>query len=106
MKKSSSKFWKFLAYIFGTLLVGGICYYVYKQRNPKYDPWEEPWENSSFPVDLGLNPDDAKGSKDTDKPADAADDAAASTPQRGSPSATLRMRSTRLTNRLCKISPG
>ncbi|MBR6434797.1 MAG: hypothetical protein IKS62_04295 [Aeriscardovia sp.] len=76
MKKSSSKFWKFLAYIFGALLVGGICYYVYKQRNPKYDPWEEPWENSSFPVDLGLNPDDAKGDKDTDEPADASGDAA------------------------------
>ena len=29
--------------------------YVYKQQNPDYDPWEEPWENSSSPVDLGLD---------------------------------------------------
>ena len=28
---------------------------AYKQQNPDYDPWEEPWENSSSPVDLGLN---------------------------------------------------
>ena len=28
--------------------------YIYKQQNPDYDPWEEPWENSSSPVDLGL----------------------------------------------------
>ena len=29
----------------------------YKQQNPDYDPWEEPWENSSSPVDLGLTKD-------------------------------------------------
>ena len=37
---------------------------AYKQQNPDYDPWEEPWENSSSPVDLGLNK-----AEDEDKPA-------------------------------------
>ena len=33
----------------------------YKQQNPDYDPWEEPWENSSSPVDLGLTKDAEDG---------------------------------------------
>ena len=41
-----------------------IGLYIYKQQNPDYDPWEEPWENSSSPVDLGLNK-----AEDEDKPA-------------------------------------
>lgn len=50
--KSSKGFWKFLAILFGTLLAGAVGFYIYKQKNPEYDPWEEPWENSSSPVDL------------------------------------------------------
>ena len=38
--------------------------YIYKQQNPDYDPWEEPWENSSSPVDLGLTKDADKGDAD------------------------------------------
>ena len=37
---------------------------AYKQQNPDYDPWEEPWENSSSPVDLGLTKDADKGDAD------------------------------------------
>ena len=49
--------------------------YIYKQQNPDYDPWEEPWENSSSPVDLTLAQD--KTEDDLDQPAaDAAKDAA------------------------------
>lgn len=51
--------WKFFALLFGALLAGGIGYYIYKQRNPQYDPWEEPWENSSSPVDLDLDDDNS-----------------------------------------------
>jgi hypothetical protein len=53
MENNSSKgFWKFLAILFGTLLAGAVGFYIYKQKNPEYDPWEEPWENSSSPVNL------------------------------------------------------
>ena len=46
--------WKFFALLFGAILAGITGYYIYKQQNPEYDPWEEPWENSSSPVDLGI----------------------------------------------------
>ncbi|MGR6876580.1 hypothetical protein QM008_07205 [Bifidobacterium angulatum] len=55
MEKNSSNGWKFFAILFGALLAGVVGLYVYKQQNPDYDPWEEPWENSSSPVDLGLD---------------------------------------------------
>lgn len=58
MEKKSSNGWRFFAIVFGALLAGAVAFYVYKQRNPEYDPWEEPWENSSSPVDLGLEDDD------------------------------------------------
>lgn len=45
--------WKFFALLFGALLAGVVGLYIYRQQNPEYDPWEEPWENSSSPVDLG-----------------------------------------------------
>ena len=46
-----------------------------QQQNPDYDPWEEPCENSSSPVDLTLAQD--KTEDDLDQPAaDAAKDAA------------------------------
>ncbi|MEK0307317.1 hypothetical protein [Bifidobacterium favimelis] len=54
MENKSSNGWKFFALLFGTLLAGVVALFVYKQQNPDYDPWEEPWENSSSPVDLGL----------------------------------------------------
>lgn len=54
MENKSSNGWKFFALLFGALLAGVVGLYVYKQQNPDYDPWEEPWENSSSPVDLGL----------------------------------------------------
>lgn len=57
--KSSNSVWKFFAILFGVLLAGIGAYYVYKQRNPEYDPWEEPWKNSSSPVDLGNDDDDS-----------------------------------------------
>ena len=57
MENKSSNGWKFFALLFGALLAGVIGLYVYKQQNPDYDPWEEPWENSSSPVDLGLTKD-------------------------------------------------
>ena len=46
------------------MLAALVGLYIYKQQNPDYDPWEEPWENSSSPVDLGLNK-----AEDEDKPA-------------------------------------
>ncbi|MDD6372882.1 MAG: hypothetical protein PUF97_00055 [Bifidobacteriaceae bacterium] len=58
MKEKSGNGWRFFAILFGTLLAGAIGYYIYKQQNPEYDPWEEPWENSSSPVDLGLDDED------------------------------------------------
>jgi hypothetical protein len=57
MENKSSNGWKFFALLFGALLAGVVGLYIYKQQNPDYDPWEEPWENSSSPVDLGLNKD-------------------------------------------------
>ncbi|OZG49072.1 hypothetical protein [Bombiscardovia coagulans] len=54
MENKSSSGWKFFALLFGTLLAAVVALFVYKQQNPEYDPWEEPWENSSSPVDLGL----------------------------------------------------
>ncbi|MCI1634875.1 hypothetical protein [Bifidobacterium sp.] len=54
MKNKSSNGWKFFALLFGALLAGVVGLYIYKQQNPDYDPWEEPWENSSSPVDLGI----------------------------------------------------
>jgi hypothetical protein len=55
MENKSSSGWKFFALLFGALLAAAVGLYVYKQQNPDYDPWEEPWENSSSPVDLGLS---------------------------------------------------
>ena len=54
MENRSSGGWKFFALLFGALLAGIAALYVYKQHNPDYDPWEQPWENSSSPIDLGL----------------------------------------------------
>lgn len=73
MEKKSSGVWKFLAILFGSLLAGGICYYFYQKQNPQYDPWEEPWENSSSPIDLGLDDDD----DDSDELEDGSDEAEA-----------------------------
>ena len=71
----SSSGWKFFALLFGALLAAVVGVYIYKQQNPDYDPWEEPWENSSSPVDLTLAQD--KTEDDLDQPAaDAAKDAA------------------------------
>lgn len=69
-KHSSNGFWKFLAILFGTLLAGAIGFYVYKQKNPEYDPWEEPWENSSSPINL----DRGKHADDSDKDEASSDD--------------------------------
>ena len=75
MEKKSSNGWKFFALLFGGLLAAVVGLYIYKQQNPDYDPWEEPWENSSTPVDLTLAQD--KTEDDLDQPAaDAAKDAA------------------------------
>ncbi|AKV55785.1 hypothetical protein BACT_0037 [Bifidobacterium actinocoloniiforme DSM 22766] len=64
MENKSSNGWKFFALLFGTLLAGVIAFFVYKQQNPEYDPWEEPWENSSSPVDLGLPEQGESGSSE------------------------------------------
>ncbi|MFC0265650.1 hypothetical protein [Alloscardovia macacae] len=53
MENRSSNGWKFFALLFGAMLAGVVGLYIYRQQNPEYDPWEEPWENSSSPVDLG-----------------------------------------------------
>ena len=75
MEKKSSNGWKFFALLFGGLLAAVVGLYIYKQQIPDYDPWEEPWENSSSPVDLTLAQD--KTEDDLDQPAaDAAKDAA------------------------------
>ena len=75
MEKKSSNGWKFFALLFGGLLAAVVGLYIYKQQNPDYDPWEEPWDNSSSPVDLTLAQD--KTEDDLDQPAaDAAKDAA------------------------------
>ncbi|MEE1295443.1 MAG: hypothetical protein UHD09_00995 [Bifidobacterium sp.] len=72
----SSNGWKFFALLFGALLAGVVGLYIYKQQNPDYDPWEEPWENSSSPVDLSLTKDKPEASLDTvDAPEDTAEDA-------------------------------
>ena len=60
MENKSSNGWKFFALLFGALLAAVVGLYIYKQQNPDYDPWEEPWENSSSPVDLGLTKDTAE----------------------------------------------
>lgn len=65
MEKKSSNGWKFFALLFGGLLAAVVGLYIYKQQNPDYDPWEEPWENSSSPVDLSLSQD--KTEDDLDK---------------------------------------
>ena len=68
-----SGFWKFLAIVFGALLTVVLGRYIYAQKHPKNDPWEESWENSSSPVDLGLDEDSDEADeedvseKDTDK---------------------------------------
>jgi hypothetical protein len=73
MEKHSSNGWKFFALLFGGLLAAVTALYLYKQQNPDYDPWEEPWENSSSPVDLGLS----KESEQDDDEADEGDEAPA-----------------------------
>ena len=60
MENKSSNGWKFFALLFGALLAAVVGLYIYKQQNPDYDPWEEPWENSSSPVVLGLTKDPAE----------------------------------------------
>ncbi|MCI1218706.1 hypothetical protein [Bifidobacterium crudilactis] len=71
MKNKSSNGWKFFALLFGALLAGVVGLYIYKQQNPDYDPWEEPWENSSSPVDLGIA---EKAESQTDSEEDADED--------------------------------
>ena len=75
MEKKSSNGWKFFALLFGGLLAAVVGLYIYKQQNPDYDPWEEPWENSSSPVDLTLAQDKTEDALDQPA-ADAAKDAA------------------------------
>ena len=78
MANKSSNGWKFFALLFGALLAGVIGLYVYKQQNPDYDPWEEPWENSSSPVDLGLDKaSKEEGEAEAPSSTDAAEDTAA-----------------------------
>ena len=64
MENRSSGGWKFFA-----LLAGIAALYVYKQHNPDYDPWEQPWENSSSPIDLGAEKEDKDA--EADKPVEA-----------------------------------
>ena len=64
MEEKSSNGWKFFALLFGGLLTAVVALYIYRQQNPDYDPWEEPWENSSSPVDLGLESDDDEEASD------------------------------------------
>lgn len=80
MENKSSNGWKFFALLFGALLAGVVGLYIYKQQNPDYDPWEEPWENSSSPVDLGIAKDadkDNDSDEDTDAEAESDNDASA-----------------------------
>lgn len=70
MENKSSNGWKFFALLFGALLAALGCLYIYKQQNPDYDPWEEPWENSSSPVDLGLSKKADATGKSSDKSTD------------------------------------
>lgn len=67
MESKSSNGWKFFPLLFGAALAAVVGLYIYKQQNPDYDPWEEPWENSSSPVDLGLNK--AEDEADGEQPA-------------------------------------
>ena len=67
MESKSSNGWKFFALLIGAALAAVVGLYIYKQQNPDYDPWEEPWENSSSPVDLGLNK--AEDEADGEQPA-------------------------------------
>ncbi|PLS31143.1 hypothetical protein Uis1B_1027 [Bifidobacterium margollesii] len=85
MENRSSNGWKFFALLFGGLLAGLAALYIYKQQNPEYDPWEEPWENSSSPVDLGITKkqaseepadDDAEAAPEAAQEAEAAPEAA------------------------------
>ncbi len=64
MENKSSNGWKFFALLFGAALAAVVGLYIYKQQNPDYDPWEEPWENSSSPVDLGLAKDNEEPEED------------------------------------------
>ena len=64
MEEKSSNGWKFFALLFAGLLTAVVALYIYRQQNPDYDPWEEPWENSSSPVDLGLESDDDEEAAD------------------------------------------
>ncbi|MBT1166921.1 hypothetical protein [Bifidobacterium simiarum] len=82
MENRSSNGWKFFALLFGGLLAGLAALYIYKQQNPEYDPWEEPWENSSSPVDLGIAKKQASEEPADDAPeADAGDAAEAPAPE-------------------------
>ncbi len=64
MENRSGGGWKFFALLFGALLAGLAVAYVYKQQNPEYDPWEEPWENSSSPVEFDTS--DVEASEEAD----------------------------------------
>ena len=59
-----SGFWKFLTIVFGALLAAVLGRYIYSQKKKKNDPWEESWENSSSPVDLGLDEDSDEADED------------------------------------------
>ena len=79
MGKQSSNGWRFLALLFGALLAGVVGLYIYKQQNPKYDPWEEPWENSSSPVNLDSSDKDSAKAEDSDDESDSSASAATAT---------------------------